>query len=200
MKKIKILTYLILLAFTTSCAQRTSTPEEFINTNKVTKEEYKNDLLLLIDAIKVHYDSINSVVKPSSVSKILGVKVDTVFYGDDNKILFLGLLTRENEYAEKGIQYIGECYIAYKKDKLENFYKLKYSSTSTESIEEVSEMIRKIYLRKMNYIEGKYNINDTRFWESPVWKEAKEMKEKMKHFDEIKKNNPENVYDPRTKE
>ena len=48
----------------------------------------------------------------------------------------------------------------------------------------------------MNYIEGEYNINDTRFWDSYLWEEAKEMREKMKRFEEMKKTHPENVYDP----
>jgi hypothetical protein len=197
MKEMKILTYLILIAFTSSCANKTSTPKEFNNNNKVTKKAYENDLVLLTDVIKAHYDSINSVINPSTVPKLLGVKIDTLFYSNDNKIVFLGLFTRENEHAEKGIQYAGECFIAYKKDNVEDLYKLKYSSTSTKSLEEVSEMIRMIYLREMNYIEGKYNINDNRFWESRVWHEAKKMKEKRKSFEELKKTHPENVYDPK---
>lgn len=195
-KKMKILFYSMFLIFTVSCAQKTSTPEEFINTNKVSKEVYEKDLSLLTDAIKVYYDSINSVVNPSYVTELLGAKIDTVFYGNDDKIVLLAILTKKNEYAEKDIQYAGECYIAYKKNKIESLYQLKYSSTSTESLEEVSEMIRRIYLREMNYIEGKYNINDTRFWDSRVWEEAKEMKEKRKSFEEMKKTHPENVYDP----
>lgn len=192
----KILFYSMFLIFIVSCAQKTSTPEEFINTNKVTKEVYEKDLLLLTDAIKVYYDSINSVVNSRNVNELLNAKIDTVFYGNDDKIVFLALLTKKNEYAEKGIQYAGECYIANKKNKIENLYQLKYSSTSSESLEEVSEMIRKIYLREMKDIEGKYNINDTRFWSSDVWEEAKEMKEEMKSFEEMKKTHPENVYDP----
>lgn len=192
----RFLFYSMFLIFTTSCAQKTSTPEEFMNTNKVPKEVYNEDLILLTNAVKTHYDSINSVVNPRYVTKLLGAKIDTVFYGNDNKIVFLALLTKENEYAEKGIQYAGECYIAYKKNKIESLYQLKYSSTSTKSLEEVSEMIRKIYLGEMNYIEGKYNINDSRFWDSPVWEEAKEMREKRNYVEELKKTNPENVYDP----
>ena len=196
LKEMKAIVYLILLAFTTSCTKNTSTPEEFINTNKVTKEAYKKDLELLTDAIKAHYDSINNVVNPRAVSKLVSAKIDTVFYGNSNKIVFLALLTRENYNTEKGIQYAGECYIGYKKDRVENLYNLKYSSTSTESLEEVHKIIRKIYFREMKNIEGNYNINDTRFWDSRVWEEAKEMKEKRRRFEETKKNNPENVYDP----
>ncbi|HAD80458.1 MAG TPA: hypothetical protein DCF99_15310 [Flavobacteriaceae bacterium] len=192
----RFLFYSLFLIFTISCVQKTSTPEEFTNTNKVPKEVYNEDLVLLTDAIKAHYDSINSVVNPRSVSKILDTKIDTIFYGNDNKIVFLVLLKKENEYAEKGIQYAGECYIAYKREKTENLYQLKYSSTSAESLKEVSEMIRKTYLGEMNYIEGEYNINDTRFWDSRVWEEAKEMKEKRKSIEEMKKTHPENVYDP----
>lgn len=198
-KKMKILFYSMFLIFTVSCAQKTSTPEEFINTNKVPKEVYEKDLSLLTDAIKTYYDSINSVVNPHYVTKLLSAKIDTVFYGNDDKIVFMALLTKKNEYTEKGIQYAGECYIVYKKNKIESLYQLKYSSTSTESLEEVSEMIKRIYLGEMNYIEGKYNINDTRFWDSRIWEEAKEMKEKRKSFEEMKKTHPENVYDPNDK-
>lgn len=192
----KILFYSMLLIFIVSCQSKTSTPEDFINVNKVKKEVYKKDLSLLTVAIKAYYDSINSVVNPRYVTTLLGAKIDTVFYGNNEKIVFLALLTKKNEHAEKGMQYEGECYIAYKRNNIEFFDKLKYSSTSTESLEKASEMIRRIYLGEMNYIEGKYNINDTRFWDSRVWQEAKEMKEKRKSFEEMKKTHPENVYDP----
>ena len=199
-KKMKILFYSVFLIFTVSCAQKTSTPKEFINTYKVSKEVYERDLSLLADAIKVHYDSINNVVNPNCVTKVLAIKIDTVFYGNDNKIVFLALLTKENKYAENGIQYAGECYIGQKKDTIKELYQLTNSATATSSIDKVSEMIKRIYLREMNYIRGKYNINDTRFWDSRVWAEAKEMKEKRKSFEEVKKTHPENVYDPRNKE
>ncbi|KIO52867.1 hypothetical protein [Flavobacterium hibernum] len=192
----KILFYSMLLIFIVSCQSKTSTPEEFINVNKVKKDVYKKDLSLLTVAIKVYYDSINSVLNPRYVTTLLGAKIDTVFYGNNGKIVFLALLTKKNEYAEKGMQYEGECYIAYKRNNIEFFDKLKYSSTSTESLEKASEMIRRIYLGEMNNIEGKYNINDTRFWDSRVWQEAKEMKEGRKSFEEMKKTHPENVYDP----
>ena len=192
----KILTYLMLLAFITSCALKTSTPEEFMNSNKIPKEVYNEDLGLLKDALKAHYDSINSIVNPRYVTKLLGAKIDTVFHGNDNKIVFLALVTKENEFAEKGIQYAGECYIAYKKNNIKSLYQLKYSSTSIESLEDVSELTRKLYLVEMNHKKDVYNINDTRFWDSYVWEEAKEMRKKRKSFEEMKKTHPENVYDP----
>ena len=196
MKEMKNLTYLILLAFIASCKQNTSTPKEFRNTFKISKQVYEKDLELLTDALKFHYDSINSVANPRYVTNIISIRIDTVFYGYDNKIVFLALLTKKNDYAEKGVQYAGECYIAYKRSRIESLYQLKYSSTSTKSLEEVSEMIRKIYLGEMNYIEGRQNINDTRFWNSSVWEDAKEMSEKRRYIEEMKKAHPENVYDP----
>ena len=44
----KILTYLILLVFTTSCTPKTSTRKEFMNANKVPKEVYNEDLGLML--------------------------------------------------------------------------------------------------------------------------------------------------------
>lgn len=192
----KYILFSILFIFIVSCAQKTSTPKEYMNINKVSKDIYRKDLYSLADALKFHYDSINSVVNTRNVTKLLNVKIDTIFYNNDNKIVFLAVLTKENDYAKKGIQYSGECYIGYKKSNIEDIYQLKYSSTSTKSLKEVSEMIRKTYLVEMNYIKGRHNINDTRFWDSYVWQEAKEMREKGRNFEEMKKNHPENVYNP----
>ena len=67
----------MLLIFIVSCQSKTSTPEEFINVNKVKKDVYKKDLSLLTVAIKVYYDSINSVLNPRYVTTLLGAKIDT---------------------------------------------------------------------------------------------------------------------------
>jgi hypothetical protein len=49
--------------------------------------------------------------------------------------------------------------------------KLKYSSTSDEvdGFLRVQKSIREIYLREMEFIDGRFNINDDRFWKSKVW-------------------------------
>ena len=182
--------------FTVSCAQKTSTSKEYMNVNKVSKNLYKRDSILLTNVLKSRYDSINNSVS----THILSLKIDTIFYGNDNKIAFLAALSKENKYAEKGVQYAGECYIAQiDKSSIKNISQLTDAATTTSSLTKVSEMIRRIYLREMNYVEGKYNINDNRFWDSYVWQEAEEKRKKREYLEEMKKNHPENVYDPNDK-
>jgi hypothetical protein len=42
----------------------------------------------------------------------------------------------------------------------------------------------------------KYNLDDIRFWDGPVWKTMEEDKIKQAAFEEEKKNHPENIYEP----
>lgn len=193
----KSVIYFLLFISTVSCAQETTTPENFRNRNKINKTEYGTDLSLFASALKSRNDSIHIIRNPNDISDLLDIKIDTIFYGsNNNKVVFLALLTKKNENSTSGRQYIGECYIAYKNDGIKDFYQLKYSSTSTNSLNEVSGMIRKIYLKEMNNNLGEYNIDDNRFWKSNIWVEALNMEKKRKDFEEMKKNNPENVYDP----
>jgi hypothetical protein len=43
----------------------------------------------------------------------------------------------------------------------------------------------------------KYNLNDIRFWEGPIWKAVQGKREKKRLLELEKINHPENVYEPK---
>ena len=177
--------YIILIKFLlllNSCQGQTSTPDEFLNKNNISINSYKDDIRHLAGATIKYNDSVNKFRKPKPKSEILNVEIDTVFYGPKGKLTFLSIFKRRNPYVqslkmkgnEEGIEFKGRCYLAVKDTVSNNIQivkKLKYSAGSNEldAYKRVKNKLREIYLREMDYIDGRYNINDTRFWNSNVW-------------------------------
>lgn len=128
-----------------------------------------------MDLIKTRRDSIRKTTTQLE-SRTLEVYIDTIFYNPNDKIVFLSITKKENQYAmnEAGISYSGECYIGIKdagSKSIKILDELKYSSSSSEidGFNRVQKSIRNIYLTEMEFIDGRFNINDNRFWNSKVW-------------------------------
>lgn len=176
MKVFKTITIIVFSVFVTSCLEKTSTPKEYLNQNKVLKQNYTKDVTILRKTVGFYIDSTRATRSPKSKSKLLSVEIDTIFYGSEGKIAFLYLSKNKNPYVtnnKDSIQFEGGCFIALKEKKnnsIKLIDKLKYGVTTSEIPNKISEDLRTMYLREMNYIEGRYNINDMRFWESDVWK------------------------------
>ena len=175
MRKYKALIIIILLS-TLSCVNNTSTSKEYLNQNKVSKDVYLRDVNVLNKVVIAYIDSVNAKKKPKPKSKIFSVKIDTIFYSpDDSKIALLYTTKSKNPYVinnKDSIQFAGGCLIALRNNSnaIKIVDKLKYSVTSSEISSKISRDLRLMYLREMGYIEGKYNINDNRFWDSDIWK------------------------------
>jgi hypothetical protein len=167
---------ILLLLFVSSCIEKTSTSKEYLNQNIVSQETYLKDVNTLKKVLVSYIDSTNAIRKPKPKSKILSIEIDTIFYGSEGKISFLYLTKNENPYVvnnKDSIQFVGGCFIALKNKKnnsIEIVDKLKYKVTTSEMPNKISRDLRMMYLREIGYIEGKYNINDNRFWDSDVWK------------------------------
>ncbi|KAF2519346.1 hypothetical protein E0W68_03075 [Flavobacterium salilacus subsp. salilacus] len=177
MKYLK-LAFLYILLMLTSCFNKTSTPKEHLNDISIPKEQYLQDVEFLNRLVLFYSDSLNKKRVPKSQSKIIEVTIDTIFYSSNRKISFLAIKKNSNSYLEQmksgkdNIQFVGECFIGYKNE-INNFNilkKLKYTVTS-RNYDDTSEKLRIIYLREMHYIDGKYNLNDRRFWTSSIWDE-----------------------------
>ncbi len=183
-KRIKIISLIIAISFS-SCS-KTSTPKEYLHQSRISFDEYKKDVRILEELTLARLDSIRDYRNEKGVYSAKSVKViiDTIFYeSSSNKIVYLCIKKIKNKYAtiqdsenKEGIEYDGECYIG-KKDITNNTFiilkNLKYS-TSTPGIDGYHyalKALRLMYFREMNYIDKKYNINDTRFWDSIIWQE-----------------------------
>ena len=175
LKKIAIHITILLFLLLFSC-KKTSTPNEYLNKYGIEKAEYQSDKKILSDLTKSRRDSLRkSSATPEG--KILEVYIDTIFYNPNDKIVFLSITKKENQYAmnDAGISYSGECYIGIKNAESKTIKildRLKYSSTSDEidGFNRVKKSNRNIYLTEMEFIDNRFNINDNRFWTSKVWK------------------------------
>ncbi|WP_194775943.1 hypothetical protein [Pararhodonellum marinum] len=163
-----------------SCSN-TTTPDEYLNDFKILDDEtYAHDISIMANSIMDFYDSIRlvTVAKGGKKSKTVEIIVDTVFYGPDNKVVFLALRKVENIFVINNdqkkpfeITYSGECYIGIKNgsnNKISDLRKLKYSVTS-RSYEDAKRRLETMYLKEMKDIEDMYNINDKRIWNILVW-------------------------------
>ena len=179
MKHFKYLLVISILLILNSCNGQTSTPEEFLNSNKIDSKIYKNNRMTFKKSSLSYLDSLNNSKTPKPKSDILNINIDTVFYGPNGKVAILYILKKTNPYVELvnqdnegGIQYSGGCLIGQKngENSFEIFKKLKYNVTSVENKKVVSNKLRIIYLRELGLMDNRYNINDIRFWDSNVWK------------------------------
>ena len=161
--------------FILSC-KKTSTPKEYLNQYGIKHSEYENDKKYLVNLTKLSHDSIRAS-SATPEGKSLEVYIDTIFYNPHNKVVFLSITKKENQYAmnKEGISFSGECYIGIKDTKSKNIKitdRLKYITTSSENdgFDWVQKSVRNIYLTEMEFIDNRFNINDNRFWTSKVWK------------------------------
>ena len=183
-KKIYIILFFTIILISSSCS-KTSTPKEFLYKTNTPTIIYQRDVKKLTSLTKKRFDSIRIADEKEGIysSKVIEIIIDTIFYGSDNKIVYLSIDKSKNKYAKiqdpknkEGIQYDGECFIG-ERDKVHNTFiilkNLKYSvsSSGTDGYEYVLKTLREMYFREMGYIDKRYNINDTRFWDSDVWKQ-----------------------------
>jgi len=181
-RKYFYLSLLLVLLF--SCS-KTSTPKEFMNTTSVPIDMYQNDVKYLE---KLTYDRLDSISKKNISKGVyntipVSIIIDTIFYGPSNKVSYLSIEKRKNKYSKiqnpnnkEGIQYNGECYIGTKDLNNNSFTILKslrytVSSSEKKGYNTVLKSLRVSYLREMNYVDGCFNINDIRFWDSDAWHE-----------------------------
>jgi len=146
-----------------------------LNGFEIDRSEYEEDKKQLTILTKLRRDSIR-IYSKTPEGKSLEIYIDTIFYNPNNKIVFLSITKKENQYVmnDARISYSGECYVGIKESeskRIKILDQLKYGSTSSEldGFEQVKKSLRKIYLTEVEFIDGRFNINDNRFWTSKVW-------------------------------
>ncbi len=183
---IKILLF-ALLAFFISCKNKVQniTPDEFRYHSKVNPEIYEKNTKALKDSIKmlIRYKSEPYEIK--EYDSLTEIFVDTILYSPKkDKIAFFIITKNSNDkLLDKGskdeFHYNADCFIG----PLNNRYNVKafvniqeHSLFNFDNQKSTSDRIREVYFKEINMVtnlEGKslykYNFDDVRFWDSPVW-------------------------------
>jgi len=179
---------LLLIGFVGSCQQRQAgipTPEKFKYVNSFTRDGYIKDSLEIYEKIKVMINKSEGPYYVKEHDDLTEVFVDTILYSPNANRMATFIITKNsndkllspgssNEY-----HYNAHCFIAEKKGSDENwnlkwFRRLNFTRHETYSY--VSEKIRYRYFNNLVQLKGadgesqyKYNFDDIRFWEGPVW-------------------------------
>ena len=99
--------------------------------------------------------------------------------------------------------YDATCYLGVRKSDTIGLSFVGPVFTNASDKERISHIIRTACFRNFATKDSTdayaYNINDTRFWTSPIWKEIEKKEQRRKEFIEEKEKHPENVYEPPTR-
>lgn len=185
------------------------TPDAYLNHTVARKEQYIKDNANVLKRcqyfIKNHKESFYSKVFYDSTQ----LSIDTILYSPNfSKVAVFVIAknpTSRQEIPDERYDwhYDGYCYFGTRqKDSLDIIY--LDSGYGSHSKEKVSEWLRTNYFRLFATVKDanggykyKYNLNDTRFWNGPLWGKIKDIKQARILFEKEKKEHPENIYEPK---
>lgn len=190
-----------------------TTPKKYRNKTKVSSEIYKADQEILKDSIKNLIIRRDLAYYSKDNDLFTEVIIDTILYSPmKDKVVFFVITKNSNDKLISGgkrneYNYNAHCFIAYLKEDsvFSDIYWIRASNINNFiNIEKTSFRIREMYFNdfsKRQDINGnslyKYNVNDIRFWNGPIWKTMEEEKLNEQEFEVEKKNNSENIYEPK---
>ena len=189
--------------------KNTDTPDQFLNKNLNTKENYTQDSLAISKDLKTlllqHADFFHSKEYFDGTQII----IDTIIYSPDFSKLAILLLTKNPTSRQlmptinKEFYYDATAYLGIRQKDTLSLSWLGPNFSNSTNRKELSKDIRQACFRTFvskdttEYNAHKFNLNDIRFWTSNEWKIIEEETIKRKEFQEEKLKHPENVYEPK---
>lgn len=185
------------------------TPKEFLNHAVMKEESYFKDSTEIVKQLKEfllrHEDFFYSKDYFDSTQLI----IDSIIYSPDFNKLAVFVITKNPTYRQRMPDknhewyYDATCYLGVRQNNTISLSWIGPNFSNSTDKEELSSIIRDSYFTEfatkdtVGAYTYKYNLNDIRFWNSPIWKKIEEEKLKKKEFENEKKNHPENVYEPK---
>ena len=144
-----------------------------------------------------------------SYSESTELIIDSIIYSPDFNRLAIFLITKNSTSKqlmpnkEYEWYYEATCYLGQRENDTIRLNWIGPSFTNSYDKQEVSSLIRESCLTNfatkdtIGAFTYKYNMNDIRFWNSSIWQEMEEKRERRKEFEEEKKRNSQNIYEPK---
>ena len=191
-----------------SCDQvKKNTPDKYLNQTGVVKERYASDQVEVTKQLKASLIKREDFFDNSAYSDSTQLLIDTILYSPDlNKLaVFLIIKNPEDKHLLPNKKYEwyydGTCYLGTRQKDTISLSWIGPSFTNSNDQKDLSEIIRTSYFKEYASKDTggkntqKYNLNDVRFWNSPIWKEIQNKKIRRLEFEEAKRKHPENIYD-----
>lgn len=191
--------------------KNTDTPEEYLSHVQVSKSNYSRDSIKILSQLifLLHNHDQSFYLKYYSDSTEL--IIDSILYSPGlNRLAVIVFaknpLDKQVEPNNKfEFYYDGSCYLGVlQNDTIEVNWMDDFFYPNYHDERKLSKTIKEFCFRTFTSIKDydgktkyKYNLNDIRFWDGPVWKEIEENKIKKEKFEELKKTHPEDVYEPK---
>lgn len=183
-----------------------------LDSTQIPPHIYKFHQEILKDSIKQLIKEKSLAFYPKENDLFTEIIIDTILYSPDkDKATFFVITKNSNDKLLIGgnkneYHYDAHVFTAYLKgdSTFNDIYWIRASNISNfYTLEKTSFRIKEMYFEdfsKRHDVNGnsmyKYNLDDIRFWDGPIWKTMEEEKIKQKEFDKEKKEHPENVFEP----
>lgn len=163
--------------------RNTDTPKEFLNHTTVDQSLYNKDCSKIIDQLRKSLLKREGFFHNSAYFDSTQLIIDSIVYSPNlKKVAFLVLIknpTSRQLMPDKRYNwyYDASCYLGLRKGDSITIKWMGPTFTNSYDEQAISNDIKEACFRTFVSDDSvyKYNLNDVRFWESPVWK---------KHFNE----------------
>ncbi len=165
----------------------TDTPENFLNYVQVTHQEYYRDSVIVINELKVLLKNRKDFFQNSAYFDSTQLIVDSILYNQALDKVAVFVLAKNPTYRqlspnnENMWYYDATCFLGNRKGQSIELIWVGPVLTNAENEKDASKYIRDACFRHFVSTEGGiylYNVNDVRFWSSPIWKKIKSDNEK----------------------
>lgn len=174
----------------TGTREKIYTPKEFLNDAHISQANYSSDSVQLLNQLKSELENHKQSFYSKEYFDSTKLIIDTIIYNSTFDRLAVFILSKNPTYRQlvpdknHDWYYDATCYLGLKQRDTVLLSWIGPNFSNSENPEELSEIIRDAcftaFARKDTTNGGlyKYNLNDKRFWDSPIWR---------KNFDSLKK-------------
>lgn len=160
-----------------------STPREFLNIATPNVQVYGKDKRIISEQLQVFLATKTESFYSKEYFDSTDLIIDTILYSPDFNKIALFVMTKNPtyrlRYSEKTDPwyYNSYCYLGKRQNDTLNLAWLTRMSLGTfYDFKEIKKGIRRLYFTEFATLQNtdgtytyKYNLNDKRFWECPVW-------------------------------
>jgi hypothetical protein len=168
-----------------NCNSQNVTPNKYKYFNTVSLEIYKSNIETISDSIRNRIKSKQDPYYQTENDSLTEIIIDTILYSPKkDKFSFFVINKNSNDkLLDKGnkneFHYDAHCFIGHLGSgyKIEDMTWLRgHSLSNFKTLEGTSKRIREVYFREITERTNskgestyKYNLDDVRFWDGPLW-------------------------------
>jgi hypothetical protein len=190
--------------------ERKYTPKEFLNHIVIQKENYSKDSVEIIRQLQNFLKRHDDFFYSKAYFEGTQIIIDSIIYSPDFNKLAVFVITKNPTSRQllpdkkHDWYYDGTCYLGLRQNDTICLSRIGPNFSNSPNKKELSIMMRETYFTTYATFKDtsgayryKYNIDDIRFWDCPIWNEIEDEKIKKQEFEEEKRKHPENVYEPK---